>query len=126
MVVFDDVFVPWERVFMYKEWEFAGDLVERFASYHRHSYTCKPGIGDVLIVATQLIAEYQGISNASHVRDKIIDMIQLSETMISCSLACAYEGHREPSGTYFVNTLLENVSNLNVTRFPHELARFAQ
>jgi len=126
MVVFDDVFVPWERVFMYKEWEFAGDLVERFASYHRHSYACKSGIGDVLIGATQLIAEYQGISNASHVRDKIIDMIQLNETMMSCSLACAYEGHREPSGTYLVNTLLANVSKLNVTRFPYELARLAQ
>ena len=126
MVVFNDVFVPWERVFMYKEWEFAGDLVEKFASYHRHSYACKSGIGDVLIGATQLIAEYQGISNASHVRDKIIDMIQLNETMFSCSLACAYEGHREPSGTYSVNSLLANVSKLNVTRFPYEMARLAQ
>lgn len=126
MVIFDDVFVPWERVFMYKEWDFAFDLVEKFASYHRHSYACKSGIGDVLIGAAQLIAEYQGTPKAAHVRDKIIDMIQLNETMMSCSLACAYEGHREPSGTYFVNTLLANVAKLNVTRFPYEMARLAQ
>jgi 4-hydroxybutyryl-CoA dehydratase/vinylacetyl-CoA-Delta-isomerase len=126
MVVFDDVFVPWERVFMYKEYDFAFDLVEKFASYHRQSYACKSGISDVLIGASQLIAEYQGTSKASHVRDKIIDMIQLNETMMCCSLACAHEGHKEPSGTYFVETLRANVSKLNVTKFPYEIARLAQ
>jgi len=126
MVVFNDVFVPWERVFMYKEWDFAADLVEEFASYHRHSYACKSGIGSVLIGAAQLIAEYQGTAKAAHIRDKIIDMVQLNETMFSCSLACAYEGHREPSGTYLVDTLLANVAKLNVTKFPYEIARLAQ
>jgi 4-hydroxybutyryl-CoA dehydratase / vinylacetyl-CoA-Delta-isomerase len=126
MVVFDNVFVPWERVFMCREYDFAGDLVEKFASYHRQSYACKSGMGDVLIGASQLIAEYQGTARASHIRDKIIDMIQLNETMMSCSLACAYEGHREASGTYFVNALRANVSKLNVTRFPYDIARLAQ
>jgi len=126
MVIFDNVFVPRERVFMYKEWDFTSDLVESFASYHRQSYACKSGIGNVLIGACQLIAEYQGTSKAAHIRDKIIDMIQLNETMMCCSLSCAYEGHKEPSGTYCVNTLLANVSKLNVTRFPYELGRFAQ
>ncbi|MBL7208877.1 MAG: 4-hydroxyphenylacetate 3-hydroxylase family protein [Dehalococcoidia bacterium] len=126
MVIFDDVFVPWERVFMYKEGDFASDLVERFASFHRQSYACKSGIGDVLIGSAQLIAEYQGTSNASHIRDAIVEMIQLNETMFSCSLTCAYEGHKEPSGTYFVNTLFANVSKLNVTRFPYQIARLAQ
>jgi 4-hydroxybutyryl-CoA dehydratase/vinylacetyl-CoA-Delta-isomerase len=46
--------------------------------------------------------------------------------MMCCSLACAHEGHKEPSGTYFVNTLLANVSKLNVTRFPYEISRLAQ
>ncbi|MFC1990642.1 4-hydroxyphenylacetate 3-hydroxylase family protein [Chloroflexota bacterium] len=126
MVVFNDVFVPWERVFMYKEWDFAYDLVEKFASYHRQSYACKSGIGNALIGATQLIAEYQGTAKASNVRDRIVEMIQLNETMMSCSLACAYRGHREPSGTYLVDTLLANVSKLNVTRFPYEMAKIAQ
>jgi 4-hydroxybutyryl-CoA dehydratase / vinylacetyl-CoA-Delta-isomerase len=126
LVVFDDVFVPWDRVFMYKEHDFAGDLVEKFSAYHRQSYACKSGMGDVLIGASQLIAEYQGTAKASHIREKIIDMIQLNETMMSCSLACAYEGHREASGTYLVDTLRANVSKLNVTKFPYDIARLAQ
>jgi 4-hydroxybutyryl-CoA dehydratase/vinylacetyl-CoA-Delta-isomerase len=126
MVVFEDVFVPWDRVFMYKEWEFAGDLVEKFAAYHRQSYACKSGIGDVLIGATQLIAEYQGTAKASHIRDRILEMIHLNETLICGSLTCAHEGHKEPSGTYYVNPLWANVAKLNVTRFPYEIARLAQ
>ena len=126
LVVFDDVFVPKERIFMYKEYEFAGQLVEQFASYHRQSYACKAGVGDVLIGATQTIAEFNGASRASHVKDKIIEMNHLNETLFCGSVACAAEGHQEPSGTYLVNTLLANVCKQNVTRFPYEIARLAQ
>lgn len=125
MVVFDDVFVPWERVFLHKEYEFAAELVEKFASYHRQSYACKAGMGDVLIGATQSIAEYNGVAEASHVKDKIIGMNHLNETIFCCSLACAYEGHREPSGTYYVNTVMANITKLHVTRIPYELAKVA-
>jgi 4-hydroxybutyryl-CoA dehydratase/vinylacetyl-CoA-Delta-isomerase len=126
LVVFDNVFVPWERVFMYKEWDFSGQLVEQFASYHRQSYACKAGVGDVLIGAAQCIAEYNGVQKASHIRDKIIEMNHLNETLFCGSIACASEGHQEPSGTYYVNTLLANVCKQNVTRFPFEIARLAQ
>ena len=126
LVVFEDVFVPWERVFMYKEYAFAGRLVEHFASYHRQSYACKAGVGDVLIGATQTAAEYNGAARASHIKDKIIEMNHLNETLFCGSVACACEGHPEPSGTYLVNTLLANVCKQNVTRFPYEIARLAQ
>lgn len=126
LVVFDDVFVPWERVFMKGEFEFTGNLVERFASYHRQSYACKVGVGDVLIGAAQTIAEYNGADRASHIRDKIVEMNHLNETLYCGAIACAAEGHKEPSGTYFVNTLLANVHKQNVTRFPYEIARLAQ
>jgi len=120
------VFVPWERVFMYKEYDFSGQLVEQFASYHRQSYSCKVGLGDVLIGAAQTIAEYNGVDRASHIKDKIIEMNHLNETLYCGAIACASEGHREPSGTYYVNTLLANVHKQNVTRFPFEIARLAQ
>jgi 4-hydroxybutyryl-CoA dehydratase/vinylacetyl-CoA-Delta-isomerase len=126
LCVFDDVFVPWERVFMYKEYEFSGKLVEKFASYHRQSYACKVGVGDVLIGAVQTIAEYNGTDKASHIRDKIIEMNHLNETLFCGSLSCASEGHVEPSGTFCVNTLLANISKQNVTRYPYEIARLAQ
>ncbi len=94
LIIFDDVFVPWERVFMYKEWDFSGQLVEQFASYHRQSYACKVGVGDVLIGASQCIAEYNGVQKAAHIRDKIIEMNHLNETLFSSSIACAAEGHK--------------------------------
>jgi 4-hydroxybutyryl-CoA dehydratase/vinylacetyl-CoA-Delta-isomerase len=126
LVIFDNVFVPWERLFMYKESEFTTQLVETFASYHRHSYACKVGVGDVLIGAAQTIAEYNGIEKASHVKDKIIEMNHLNETLYCGCIACASEGHREDSGTYLVNVLLANIHKHNVTRFPYEIARIAQ
>jgi len=126
MVVFDDVFVPWERVFMCGENEFSGSLVERFASYHRQNYGgCKTGVGDVLIGAAATIAEYNGVQEASHVREKITEMVHLNETMYACGLACSHEGYRLPSGTYCVNLLLANSTKHNVTRFPFEMARLA-
>ncbi len=126
LMIFDDVFVPWDRVFMYREFGFAGRLVEQFASYHRQSYACKVGVGDVLIGAVQTIAEYNGTDRSSHVKDKIVEMNHLNETLYCGCIACAAEGHRENSGTYSVDALLANVHKQNVTRFPYEISRLAQ
>ncbi len=126
LVVFENVFVPWDRVFMFREHDFSGQLVEQFASYHRQSYACKVGVGDVLIGAAQTAAEYNGVEKASHVRDKIVEMNHLNETLYCGCIACAAEGHEEPSGTWYVDPLLANVHKQNVTRFPYEIARIAQ
>jgi 4-hydroxybutyryl-CoA dehydratase/vinylacetyl-CoA-Delta-isomerase len=127
LVVFEDVFVPWERVFMCREYQFSGDLVERFAGYHRQSYGgCKVGVGDVLIGAAAQLAEYNGASRASHIKDKLIEMIHLNETLYSCGIACSCQGRRTASGTYLIDLLLANVCKLNVTRFPYEIARLAE
>jgi 4-hydroxybutyryl-CoA dehydratase/vinylacetyl-CoA-Delta-isomerase len=126
MTVFDDVFVPEDRIFLEGQVDFAGTLVERFASYHRQSYGgCKVGVGDVLIGATALIARMNGVDSASHVKEKIVDMIHLNETLYSCGLACSSQGWRTPAGNYQVDLLLANVCKLNVTRFPYEIARLA-
>jgi len=126
LIIFDEVFVPWERVFMCGEYEFSGQLVERFAGYHRQNYGgCKVGLGDVLIGAAATIAEYNGVENASHVKDKIIEMVHLNETLYAGSISCSYEGYKLPSGTYNINPLLANITKLNVTRFPFEMARLA-
>jgi len=127
MIILDDVFVPWERVFMAGETAFSGLLVERFAGYHRQSYGgCKVGVGDVLIGAAQSLAQVQGTDKASHIRDKIVEMIHLNETLYACGLACSAEGRPTASGTYLIDLLLANVCKLNVTRFPYEIARLAQ
>lgn len=126
LVVFNDVFVPWERVFLYGQVEFVGKLVETFAAYHRQSYACKVGVGDVLIGAAKTISEYNGVERASHIRDKITEMNHLNETLFCGCIACASEGYQEDDGTFMVNTLLANVHKQNVTRFPYEIARLAQ
>jgi 4-hydroxybutyryl-CoA dehydratase/vinylacetyl-CoA-Delta-isomerase len=127
LMVFDNVFVPWENVFMCGEYEFSGMLVERFAGYHRQSYGgCKVGVGDVLIGAAALAADYNGASKASHIKDKLIEMIHLNETLFSCGIACSAQGHKTASGTYLIDLLLANVCKQNVTRFPYEIARLAE
>ncbi|MGV8026030.1 MAG: 4-hydroxyphenylacetate 3-hydroxylase family protein [Anaerolineaceae bacterium] len=127
VIIFNDVFVPWDMVFMCGETAYAGDLVELFAGYHRASYGgCKVGVGDVLIGASQLIAKYQGTEGASHIKDKLVEMIHLNETLYACGIATSAEGKRTPSGTYVIDMLLANVCKLNVTRFPYEIARLAQ
>jgi len=127
LMVFDNLFVPWENVFMCGEYEFSGLLVERFAGYHRQSYGgCKVGVGDVLIGAAALAADYNGASKASHIKDKLIEMIHLNETLFSCGIACSAQGHKTASGTYLIDLLLANVCKQNVTRFPYEIARLAE
>ncbi len=127
LMVFEDVFIPWENVFMCGEYEYSGLLVERFAGYHRQSYGgCKVGVGDVLIGAAALAADYNGAAKASHIKDKLIEMIHLNETLYACGIACSSEGRKTPSGTYLINLLLANVCKQNVTRLPYEIARLAE
>lgn len=126
LVVFDNVFVPNERIFLNGETEFAGMLVERFAGHHRPSYACKVGVGDVLIGASILAAEYNGVPKASHIKDKLIEMTHLNETIYSSALACSYEGVPTPSGAYLIDLMLANVCKQNVTRFPFEMARLSE
>ncbi|UZW13609.1 4-hydroxyphenylacetate 3-hydroxylase family protein [Clostridium pasteurianum] len=127
LVVFDDVFVPNDRIFLNGETEYAGMLVERFAGYHRQSYGgCKVGVGDVLIGAAALAADYNGAARASHIKDKLIEMTHLNETLYACGIACSAEGHQTKAGNYEINLLLANVCKQNITRFPYEIVRLAE
>jgi 4-hydroxybutyryl-CoA dehydratase/vinylacetyl-CoA-Delta-isomerase len=124
LVIFEDVFVPNERIFMNGETDFCGRLVETFAAYHRQSYGgCKVGVGDVLVGAAAAISEYNGTENASHIKDKITEMVHLNETLYSCGIACSSCGEKTPSGNYLVDIMLANVCKQNVTRFPFDIAR---
>lgn len=127
LVVFDDVFIPNEYIFMAGEYDFAGMLVERFAGFHRQSYGgCKVGVGDVVIGAAALAAEYNGAEKASHIKDKLIEMTHLNETLYSCGIACSSEGCPTKCGSYMIDLLLANVCKQNITRFPYEIVRLAE
>ncbi len=79
-IIFDDVFVPWERVFLCGENQHAGVLALLFALFHRHSYSgCKPAIGDLVCGTTALAAEYNNIHRANHVRSALAEVILVTE-----------------------------------------------
>ncbi|NJN55404.1 MAG: 4-hydroxybutyryl-CoA dehydratase, partial [Anaerolineae bacterium] len=126
MVIFDDVFIPNDLIFMEGETEFAAMLVERFTCYHRRSYVCKSGVGDVLIGAAATAAEYNGVANASHIRDKLVEMTHLNETIYATGIAASHQSHATKSGAYICDDMLANVCKHHVTRFPYEISRLAQ
>ena len=126
VIAFEDVFVPADRVFMDGQAEFTPAIVYRFASHHRANYgACKTGLMDVLIGAVSYLTQTQGTAKASHVRDKVTEMIHLCETLYSSSIACSAEGWPTASGAYMVDTMLANVCKQNVTRLHFEVARLA-
>ncbi len=126
LVIFDDVFIPREHVLMDGEYKFAQEMVSRFTSYHRASYVCKTGLGDVLTGAAATIAEYNGVEDASHIKDKLVEMTHLNETIYSSAIASSHEAKPQASGIYMNDPMLANVCKQNVTRFPYELSRLAQ
>ncbi|OPY02616.1 MAG: 4-hydroxybutyryl-CoA dehydratase/vinylacetyl-CoA-Delta-isomerase [Syntrophorhabdus sp. PtaB.Bin047] len=113
-LIFDDVFVPWERVFMCGETEFASDMVVKFSSLHRQSHGgCKSGKIDCMIGCALTLMDYNGTTKVGHLKQKVIDMIHRAETLYGCCLASSYEGRKQPSGTYFIDTVLANASKLH-------------
>jgi 4-hydroxybutyryl-CoA dehydratase/vinylacetyl-CoA-Delta-isomerase len=126
MIVFDDAFIPWERVFMDGEHDYAAMLVERFTCYHRRSYVCKTGVGDVVIGAAATIADYNGVEKASHIRDKLVEMTHLNETIYGTGVASSYQAVPMQSGVYLNDDMLSNVCKHHVTKMPYEIGRLAQ
>ena len=128
LIIFDDVFVPWDRVFLYRDWREAGILVEVFSSYHRQGYAgCKVGLGDVIIGAAYNLAKQIGVADKSHVQEKLTEMVFLNETMYSAGLAASWEGRKlvDGPGGFWVNPMFANVTKHLVTRFPYEIARLS-
>ncbi len=125
LVVFDDVFVPKERVFMNGEHEYSGEAVSKFVLLHRMTLGgCLAGCGDVLTGAAALLADYNGLSR--QLMDRFVEMTYLSEAMYAQALGAAYAGQATPSGAWYPDPLLANVTKTSVTRLPYELQRLAE
>ncbi len=113
-LIFDDVFVPWERVFMCGETEFASEMVIKFSSFHRQSHGgCKSGKIDCMIGCALTMMDYNGTAKVGHLKEKVTDMIHRAETLYGCCLASSYEGKKQPSGAYFIDTVLANASKIH-------------
>ena len=118
MVIFDDVFVPWDRVFHCGEYKYSINLVTRFAKTHRMTCggTCKVGFMNHIIGAAKLIQEYKGLEKATHINDELMEMVVHRETGRACGIAAATKGAEEPpgSGVFLPDELMGNVSKLNI------------
>jgi len=111
LTIFDDVFVPWERVFLCGESEFGGQLALLFALFHRHSYTgCKPAMSDVIMGTAAMVAEYSGIEKEHHVRSKLAELITVAELVYSGGIAGAVKSTRMPCGTQVPDIVSCNVA----------------
>jgi 4-hydroxybutyryl-CoA dehydratase/vinylacetyl-CoA-Delta-isomerase len=110
MTIFDNVFVPEERVFMCGEWDKAFLYPLYFASLHRQSKcACGAGHTDLLIGTAALAADVNGLSmKVAHIRDKITEMMMAAETAFGCSLGAAIEGKKHPSGVYLPDAGIAN------------------
>ena len=126
MVLFDNVFITNENIFMDGEYDFAAMLVERFTTYHRRSYVCKSGVGDVLIGAAASIAEMNGVEKASHIKNKLVQMSHLNETIYATGIASSYQGYKTKSGCFQCDDMLSNVCKHHVTKMPFEMAQISQ
>lgn len=109
MAIFDNVFVPNERVFMAGEADFGGRLALAFANNHRFSYCgCKPAITDLFLGATALVADYNGIGKASHVTDELSEVMVTAELVYAAGIAAAHTSKKTASGAYEPNFLYSN------------------
>ncbi|MHB8157943.1 MAG: 4-hydroxyphenylacetate 3-hydroxylase C-terminal domain-containing protein [Desulfocucumaceae bacterium] len=111
------------------ETRYCGKLIARFAKTHRMNCggACKVGFADLIIGATQLLAEYSGVQKAPHIVDKITDMIRISETARACSVAAALKGTEEPlgSGFYMPDDVFGNAAKLTVAEGFWDIMKWA-
>ncbi len=116
MMIFENVFIPWEHVFMAGEAEYAVKCISRFAKVHRMNCggACKVGFADIIIGSCLLAAEYSGTAKVPHIREMITEMVRLSETAHAATIAASVKGREEPegSGVYMPDDLFGNVAKI--------------
>ena len=110
MTIFEDVFVPEERIFMDGEWEFAGALTNCFATWHRFTgISYKYPFAQMLIGVSALVADYNGVPNASHIQDKITDLVIYTQSIKTFGQAAAQQCLMSENGIAYPNPLLCNI-----------------
>ncbi len=125
-LLFEDVFVPKERVFMCGEYAYSLKAVMNFiASYRAAIGGCVAGQGDVMVGAAALMARANGLSEKVF-REKLTQMTINNETTFGMGVAAGVLGSKHPSGVWIPNALLSNVNKVHVATLPYETKRLAQ
>ncbi|MCX6661302.1 MAG: 4-hydroxyphenylacetate 3-hydroxylase [Euryarchaeota archaeon] len=125
-LLFEDVFVPKERIFMCGEYIYSLQAVMNFIAPYRAAIGgCVAGQGDVMVGAAALMARANGLSEKVF-RDKLTQMTINNETTFGMGIAAGVLGTKHPSGVWIPNTLLSNVNKVHVATIPYETKRLAQ
>ena len=125
--VFNDVFVPWERVFLAGEHEFAGPLALAFVEHHRFTaISYKLPLVDALVGSAVMMAEMNGIAKAGHVRDKLVHLICYAETLRGLTHHAAMTSNTREAGIAVPNTLCVNMAKYHFAHGYHEAIRDVQ
>ncbi|MDA8247598.1 MAG: hypothetical protein M0Z28_00315 [Rhodospirillales bacterium] len=128
VVIFDDVFVPHERVFLAGETEEGGYLTTSYATHHRH--TCigaRAGFGDLLIGAGALMTEANGLDpdRHGHIRDAMIELITITEGFYACGVAASVYAAQAPGGTVMPDAVFANIGKLLLATKIYDMQRIA-
>ncbi len=128
LVVFDNVFVPMERVFLLREWQYAQYLAYAFAAFHRYTaVTYKIPILESMTGLGMLAAEANGVEKTSHIRERFVNMIRYTETTKALARAALMEPENfGGSGLYIANCLTSNMAKLFFASNFHEFVRDIQ
>lgn len=128
LIAFDDVFIPNERVFLKKEWEFAGDAAYMFGNFHRLSAeTYKAAELEILTGTAVLMAEYNGIDRASHVQEKLTWLAQYTEAVeILGRAACEHCVSEPDSDLVYPNPMIANICKLYFADNWHQATKYVQ
>jgi 4-hydroxybutyryl-CoA dehydratase/vinylacetyl-CoA-Delta-isomerase len=127
-VMFDDVFVPWERVFLAGEIEEAGYLTTSYATHHRHScIAARAGFGDLLIGAGALMTRANGLDadRHSHVREQLVELITITESFFACGVAASVYCSKDASGVAMPDAVFANIGKLLLATKIYDMHRIA-
>lgn len=126
LIIFDDVLVPWDRVFLCGEWQHAATLVYNFALMHRRTgCSYRIPLSEQLVGVAAAIAEYNGISKTQHVRDKLTDLVIYLETLKSLSKTACYDFIMR-GGLAVPNPIATNMAKYHFAHNYHEVVKTIQ
>jgi 4-hydroxybutyryl-CoA dehydratase/vinylacetyl-CoA-Delta-isomerase len=128
VVIFDNVFVPHDRVFMAGEVEEAGFLTTSYATHHRHSCIgARAGFGDLLIGAGALMIEANGLDpdRHGHIRDAMVELITITESFYACGVASSVYGLKDPSGNIMPDAVFSNIGKLLLATKIYDMHKLA-
>jgi 4-hydroxybutyryl-CoA dehydratase/vinylacetyl-CoA-Delta-isomerase len=128
LVIFEDVFIPEERVFLDGEWQFAGPLAAMFSNFHRVTAAAyKYPFAELLAGTAQLAAEANGVEKVAHIRDKIAWLVMYAESILALSESACWKAVTDPlTGLCYPDPVLGNAAKFFFADNYHQAVKAVQ